>query len=261
LATQKDKPDGKPAPASNNNSFLAKRPDIPVLLDIVVLTFCNNIPNDAKSACTLGDGTKYPAESDENDMRHHLFAFVRERLELISRLECALWLNGRLPFITPRELFLWRLRQYVEYIWAFQLPDDEDLALIFNSTKLRAGHLTADFVARFRKALLFPIALRRLYRILRNEDEDYRLLESNFPYNKGVGKIFRIPANRYVQDANSLIEEFRSREDLPLRDAALISKQENIMWVSNEVIDLAQDEALMRVIFNIYRIPEGGTIG
>lgn len=250
-------------PASGAEDFLQLTPPgIPALLDNVLLVFSNNIPEDARIKCMLNSGVAYPVTGDDSARRYHLLAFVRERLEMVSRLECALWLNGRLPFITPRELFIWRLRQYVEFIWAFQLPDDDDLAMIFNSTRLKAANLTSDFGARFRKALLFPIALRRLYRILRDEDPNYRTVDPQYEYKKALGKTFRIPSSRYVQDANSLIEEYRLRSNDFLRNAALLSREQNIMWVSHRIIDYAKDEKLRTELFELYRIPrEGGYLG
>jgi len=231
-------------------------PVIPSLLDNVLLVFSNNIPEDAKLHCALkGSGVVYPEEGDEVGKRRHLLNFVRERLEMISRLEYNLWLNGRLPFVTPRELLLWRLRQYVEHIWAFHLPDDEDLAMIFNTTKMRAAHVASDFKARFRKALLFPIALRRLYRILRQEDEHNPIVDPEYEYKRAYGSTFRIPSRRYVQDTNALIEEFRIREEGFLRDAAIINIEENIMWVSERVIQLAHDNEIRADLLRLYKIP------
>lgn len=261
MAKKQEKVDGKSSDESED--FLQViPPEIPAMLDNVLMVFSKNIPDDAKSKCALNDGTEYPEEGDETAKKRHLVNFVRDRLEIIARLEYTLWLNGRLPFITPRELFIWRLRQYVEYVWAFQLPDDDDLGMIFNSTRLRAAQLTSDFTARFRKALLFPIALRRLYRILRNEDEQNVMVDKEIEYRKAFGPTFKVPSNRYVQDTNSLIEEYRLRERGFLRDAGLVSKEENIMWVSHQVIDLAKDDDMRNELFELYKIPrEGGYLG
>jgi hypothetical protein len=239
-------------------------PFIPKTLNNVLLVFSNNIPEDARAKCALNSGVAFPVDGDPAEQRVHLLGFVSERLDMVSRRESALWLNGLLPFITPRELFIWRLRQYVEFIWAFQLPDDDDLSMIFNSTRLKAANLTADFTARFRKALLYPIALRRLYRILRGEDPNYGVVAANIEYKKAYGRTFRIPSSRYVQDANALIDEFRLRdaEGGYLRDAALVSREQNIMWVSHDIADLANDDELRQELFRLYEIPrEGGNLG
>jgi len=261
MATKKEKAVAKPAIGTDDFLQLTP-PSIPALLDNVLLVFSNNIPEDARNKCMLNSGVAYPVTGDDSARRRHLLGFVRERLEMVSRLEYALWLNGRLPFITPRELFIWRLRQYVEYIWAFQLPDDDDLAMIFNSTRLKAANLTADFSARFRKALLFPIALRRLYRILLEEDPHYRIVDAEYEHKQAFGKTFRIPSSRYVQDANSLIEEYRLRSNDFLRNAALLSREQNIMWISHRIIEYAKDETLRIELFDLYKIPrEGGYLG
>jgi hypothetical protein len=251
----KKKEQAKPQ-TSNKVDFLSLvPPTAPPVLENVLLTFANNIPDDAKTHCQLGSGTKYPEDKDEMAKRRHLVAFARERLELISRLEFALWLNGRLPFVTPRELLIWRLRQFVEHIWAFQLPADDDLSMIFNTTKLRAANIAADFTARFRKALLFPISLRRLYRILREEDPRHQVVDRDYEYKKAVGCTIRLPSNRYLQDTNSLIEEYRLREGGFLRDAALVIKEENIMWVSERVMTLARDDKIKAELLELYKVP------
>lgn len=260
MAARKDK--DKVQPETADDFLQLKPPAIPQTLDNVLLVFSNNIPEDARAKCTLNSGDSFPTEGDSAARRRHLLEFVRERLDMVSRRESALWLNGLLPFITPRELFIWRLRQYVEYIWAFQLPDDDDLSMIFNSTRLKAANLTADFTARFRKALLFPIALRRLYRILRGEDSNYAVVAKDIEHKKAFGRTFRIPSSRYVQDANALIDEFRLRDGSYLRDAALISREHNIMWVSHDIAELAKDDNLRRELFDLYEIPrEGGNLG
>lgn len=233
-------------------------PKSPDLLDNVLLVFAHNIPEDAKPYCRLSDGSEYRSDGSEREKMRHLMTFTAERLLLIARHESIFWLNGRLPFVTPRELFVWRLKQYVEHIWAFQLPDDNDLAMIFNTTKLRAAYFTADFIARFRKALLFPLAIRRLYRILRGEDENYPIIEPNFEYKKAYGQTFRVPSHRYVQDANLLIDEFRLRYqglDI-LRDAVSLKKEEPMMWVSHNVIDIAKDNAIRAELLRLYKIPK-----
>jgi len=176
-----------------------KLPDIRPIYENVISVFIKNVPDEAAIFYVLDSGEKYPSKKNAVDRRKFLQTFIKESIDRIAKYEYSRWLNGRLPFITPKELLLWRLRQYVKYIWAYDLPDDEDIALIFNTTKTRASFLAADFTARFRKSLLFPVAIRRLYRILLQQDPNYKLFEENYEYRKGYGKIFRVPSRRYVQ--------------------------------------------------------------
>lgn len=255
-------PQGEGPPDDLDEFLNMKPPAIPSVLPSVLIIFANNIPEDAKVHCELESGAKYPDGADEMSCRRHLVSFVRERLDMIARLEYALWLNGRLPFVTPRELLIWRLRQLVEYIWAFQLPADDDLSMIFNTTKTRAANIAADFTARFRKALLFPVALRRLYRILREQDPLYRVADRNYEYKNALGCTIRVPSIRYLQDTNTLVEEFRLREGGGfLRYAALVFKEENIIWVSERVLTLALDDEIKAELLELYRIPRDSGYG
>lgn len=250
------KPDDKSLNAEPSEFLRFTPPTVPPFLENVLLVFANSIPVDARTQCRIeATGAAFDPNETDSVKRSFLLEFVRERLEMVARREYGLWLNGRLPFITPRELLLWRLRQYVEYVWAFQLPDDEDLALIFNTTKLRAGGVASDFLARFRKALLFPIALRRLYRILRGDDPLYKVIDKVYELKGAYGSTFLVPSHRYDMDANALVEEFRLRESAPLRNAAIINKSDNILWVHNRVLDMVKDDKIRRELFLIYVVP------
>lgn len=231
-------------------------PDVCAVLDNVLLVFAKSIPEDSRAKCEIAEsGETYPADDSEAAKLKFLTRFARERLDMIALREYCLWLNGRLPFITPRELLVWRLRQFVEFIWAFQLPADEDLALIFNSTKVRAAHIASDFTARFRKALLFPIALRRLYRILRGLDPVYGIEREEYEHQRADGTVFRVPSRRYLQDANSLIEEFRMREVGIFRSAALVGDTEDNLWVHDRVVEMVKDDEIRNELFRMYRVP------
>jgi hypothetical protein len=260
VATTKQTTPAKSVNESDGFPNLSPPADEDILRN-VRLVFAKNIPEDVRQHCTLKTKAKYPETGDETEQKNHLVEFVSDRLEVISRYEYTRWLNGRLPFVTPRELLIWRLRQYVEYIWGFQLPADDDLAMIFNTTKMRAAALTADFTARFRKSLLFPIALQRLYRILRQGDPNYPMMDHEIEYNKDLGPTFKVPSSRYVQDANTLIEEYRLRGGV-MRNAALVDRDQDIMWVSNRVIEWVSDDDLKSDLLNLYQIPkEGGYAG
>jgi len=100
-------------------------------MNTVVNVFIHGIPKDSYSQCIEEPLPSPPSREDEH---RGLDKFIRGRLNQIARYEYCTWINGQIPFVTPRDLELWRLRQFVEFLWFWNLPDDDDLALIFNST-------------------------------------------------------------------------------------------------------------------------------
>src|SRR5262245_16334669 len=121
----------------------------------VVSLFVLGIPKQHYVDCGIqGDALK--TDDSAEKVRETLNAFVRERLTALATFEYTSWINGRTPFVTPRELQLWRLLQFVKYIWFWDLPENEILATIFNATRRRAANLASDFEARFRKTILYP---------------------------------------------------------------------------------------------------------
>jgi hypothetical protein len=132
----------------------------------------------------------------EAERQNALRSFVEERLGGLADYEYRNWVNGQEPFVTPRELQLWRLKIYVQYIWFWNLPEDEDLAMIFNLTKRRAANLAADFFARFRKTIIYPVALRRLYALTNTSEPE---LEKDDPKHHAMGNVYRIPLNRQTR--------------------------------------------------------------
>jgi hypothetical protein len=231
---------------------IAPVPTGSAFLDNVVTAFVNAIPLASYFSCELRDGIK-PPDGNEHVKRQHLSKFVKERLDDLARREYMQWMNGQLPFISPRELRLWRLQQFAQFLWGWQLPDDDDLALIFNLTKRQASNLAADFAARFRKIALFPVALRRVYEILRAPPF---LPKAELKSQRAIGNVFRVPSRRYIEDTNALINEFRLRNpDRILRDAMRYERDDQAMWVSDEVVQLVADDSLREQIFALYRLP------
>src|SRR5262249_14520987 len=158
------------------------------------------------------------------------------------------WINGQQPFVTPRELQLWRLRNYVQYIWFWSLPDDDDLAMIFNLTQRKAANLAADFIARFRKTLIYPVALRRLYYLLNNsEPENPDGKPIPHPKADADGNIYRIPSSRFITVAQYLVEDIRTQ--LPAKRMAnpyLWDKEEYRMWIDLEMLDVVQTNDVLQ---------------
>lgn len=242
---------------SNLDVFLesTKPPENKPWMDNVVFVFINGIPADCYKYCSNSD--KEIKEGDDNIKREHLAGFVRERLQILAEREYKLWINGRMPYITPRELQLWRLRQFVQYIWYWNLPDDNDLAMIFNETKRKASNLINDFIARFRKTLLFPVALLRLYRILTDDPDKKNVPHKN--WGNAVGNVYSVINRRYLDDCNMLIHELRIRVSpgKPLLDSYFYHRDILQIWVDSSVIDiLVNDKPVVDDIFNTYPQPE-----
>ena len=221
-------------------------------MDNVLPAFVNSIPVATHASCKLENGTKYPA-GDANANQQHLASFVRERLATLARREYVQWINGQLPFISPRELRLWRLSQFAQHIWGWQLPDDDDLAMIFNLTKRQANNLAADFSARFRKTALFPTAIRRVYAILRDKP-----VLKDVELRRAIGNVFKIPSRRYIDDTNALINELdlRKPDRTVLRPAVRHEQNDQFMWVNDGVLKLITDDKIRDLIFSLYPLPK-----
>ena len=245
------RPSGKLAPPPLTIG-IASPPSDGKFIDNVLTAFANGIPASSYASCALRD-KKAPPDGSDAVRQAHLVKFVRERLEDLARLEYLLWINGQLPFISPRELMLWRLQQFARYIWAWQLPDDDDLAMIFNLTKRQAGNLVSDFMARFRKTALFPVAIRRVYDVLQGTPE---LTGVEVKTQNAIGSVFRVPSRRYIDDTNALISEIRLRRPTRvIRDAIRYERDDQSMWVSDEVLTHISDAGLRSEIFAMYPMP------
>jgi hypothetical protein len=224
---------------------------IPQWMQNVIQTFVRGIPQEERSLCLNGN-KPFPKTKSDAEQLAHLKEFVETRLKRLAEYEYKMWMNGRLPFISPREIQIWRLRQFVEIIWLWNLPDDEDIAMIFNTTKQKAANLANDFIARFRKTVLFPVALRRLFALLTSKPIEKEVEKNNF-----IGSYFRVPSNRYIDDTNLLIAELRQRTRKVLASASSDVRDPSIMWVSNSVLELVAESGLRDAVEEIYPIPEG----
>lgn len=222
----------------------------------VLGTFANAIPRECYPYCTT---TKYSnitkAMIGNEEDKSWLLEYVEERLGKLADYEYRDWINGQQPFITPRELQLWRLRMYVQYIWYWNLPDDEDLAMIFNLTKRRASNLASDFVARFRKTVIYPVALRRLYALVAKAAP---LRIEKHPKGAAQGGLYKVRSVRLVNAAQYLVEDLRSQ--LPTKRMAnpyLWDKEQYLMWVDSVMIDVMKtNNRLRELLYNMYQIPK-----
>jgi hypothetical protein len=235
--------------------FSVKGPDRTPFMSNVLTTFIQSIPTECHSHCTSSE-FKHVDTNNDARTKAALSAYVEERLNAIADHECRAWINGQLPFITPRELQLWRLRMFVQYVWFWNLPDDEDLAMIFNLTKRQAGNLAGDFTARFRKTVIYPVALRRLYALINTAVPDKE--KEKHPHGSANGSVYRVPSNRLVNAAQYLVDDIRLEH--PTRQMAspyLWDKDTGRMWIDSVTIDIMKTDNALRIRFyDMYKIPE-----
>lgn len=221
----------------------------------VLATFVSGIPEGCYQFCSSTKHDKITKAMIEKTPRPWLMAFVEERLEQLADYEYREWINGQQPFITFRELQLWRLKLYVQYIWFWNLPEDDDLAMIFNLTKRRAGSLVMDFIARFRKTAIYPVALRRLYDVIISA-QPVRKNESN---SKGQarGNVYKLPSARLLNTAQYLVEDLMIL--VPSRRIAnpyLWDPEQSWIWIDEVMIDLMQTNAAVRKqLEDMYPVP------
>jgi hypothetical protein len=227
-------------------------PKVPELMTNVVSLFVFGIPKHHYKDCGVPRaalGSTGAAEA----VREALATFVRERLKALAAFEYASWINGRTPFVTSRELQLWRLLQFVKYIWFYDLPDNEILATIFNATRRRASNLAADFEARFRKTILYPVALRRLYELLATEPAKKNV---KHPVRKNWdGCVYRVDSDRYLEYMRTLLSDFRAFTTQALADPTWDDRDERLLWLPMEALDIAADDELREQLFKMYREP------
>lgn len=222
----------------------------------VLATFVNAIPEGCYPFCESTKHSSITPAMTAKMPRPWLMEFVEERLGLLANYEYREWINGQQPFITFRELQLWRLKLYVQYIWFWNLPDDEDLAMIFNLTKRRAASLATDFNARFRKTAIYPVALRRLYDSIISTTPARR----NERNAKGTAKgdVYKMPSARLVNTAQYLVDDLAI--EVPTKRMAipyLWDKEQYWMWVDEVMIDVMKtNKAVEQKLYNMYPIPK-----
>lgn len=236
--------------------FAVAIPDDLVYMHNVLLTFANAIPDSCHQYCASAKHPSFNAAVVGEARQAFLRAFVEERLGKLADYEYRGWINGQQPFVTPRELQIWRLRQFVQFVWFWNLPDDEDLAMIFNLTKRRAANLAADFIARFRKTVIYPVALRRLYHLV-NESQPTSDQAVQHPKNPAKGYVYRLPARRLIDAAQNLVDDIRT--ELPSKKMAapyLWDRDLNYMWMDVVAVDVIKThEDLRKRLYAMYKIP------
>lgn len=238
-----------------NNSFQndliqylnISQPKPPELMNNVINVFVHGIPKDSFNLCA--EEVDFAVNSQE-DLRNALSVFIRRRLQKLAIYEYHAWINGQIPFITPREIQLWRLRQFVEFLWFWNLPDDDDLALIFNLTKRKASNLASDFLARFKKTLLFPVAIRRFYEMMHQEPLKKGV---DHPKKNWVGCLYHLDYHRNLELLNSLISEIPEFRQIKLIGASYYDREENIIWIPTDLREIMiSDDDLRDELFDIY---------
>lgn len=142
-----------------------------IYLPQVINMFIEGIPEDRWQDCLVGIGAQVDLTKIGSDERTTLLGkFVDEKLRNISLEEYGDWLNGKMPFVTFRELQLWRFQRFAAGIWFWNVPEAETIAMIFNLTKTKANNLISDFKARFGKMYILPWSLHRFLYIITNKD-------------------------------------------------------------------------------------------
>lgn len=234
---------------------------VPVSTDIVymhnvLLTFANNIPDDCHPYCVSTKYKAYDSSLRGDSLQAFLRDFVEERLGKLADLEYRGWINGQQPFVTPRELQIWRLRQFVQFVWFWNLPDDDDLAMIFNLTKRRAANLASDFIARFRKTVIYPVALRRLYHLINNTLPVFDKPKQHSKHHAD-GFIYRVPARRLIDAAQNLVDDIRTVLPNTKMVAPYVWDRDlNYMWMDVETVNVIKThDELRRRLYAMYKIP------
>jgi len=246
----------KSTPVDYEAYFARPLPADVVYMHNVLLSFVNWIPERCYPYCTSANHPVAAAMASVDARQAYLRDFVEERLGKLADAEYRGWINGQQPFVTPRELQIWRLGQFVQYIWFWSIPDDDDLAMIFNLTTRRAANLAADFQARFRKTMIYPVALRRLYDLINTE---LPIRDKPEPHLKATanGYLYRVPSRRMVEAAGNLVDDIRT--ELPRARMAtpyLADRDLRLMWIDVETVNVMKtNDDLRKRLYGMYKIP------
>lgn len=224
-----------------NHNLVSTEPNKPDLLTQVISLFIEGIPEKSKIKCERIINAKnqsYPEDKAENIKEEFLYEFIKQKIITISNYEYHMWLDGKMPFITFRELQIWRLRQFVEFIWDWNIPEDELIATIFNITKRKASNLINDFQARFGKIYILPRTLIRIIDIFTKSPD----LEGDqiIPLygTEIIGNVWIIDNYRIMNDVNIMINELKNiTGNMRLAPAMRYRKTDRFMWVSKEVVE------------------------
>jgi hypothetical protein len=235
---------------------IVKSPNEKPYMNNVLLAFAAAIPEHSYPQCTSKKYVTVPDILTLAKRQDILREFVTERLVMLADYEYRGWINGSQPFVTPRELQLWRLRQFFQYVWFWSLPDDQDLAVIFNLTQRRAANLAADFVARFRKTMVYPVQLRRLYQLI-NETAPHA--EKPHPRHPAKGFLYKVPSLRFVDSAKYLMEDIRAvlPQQIMVAPEVWPPRDQKLMWIDREMVDVMKtNEELRLQLYTMYGTPE-----
>lgn len=224
----------------------------------VILTFANAIPDNCHQYCISSEYPTFDGQLQSDTLQKYLGAFVKERLDNLADYEYREWINGQQPFVTPRELQIFRLKQFVQFIWFWNLAEDDDLAMIFNLTKRKASNLAADFIARFRKTIIYPVGLRRIYDLINNTVPVYNESKPH-PKSQATGFVYTLPARRLLNAAEALVNDIRTEMPrLTMAPPLLYDRDLNHIWIDMQAVDVIKNNTELRKrLYEMYKLPNG----
>lgn len=218
----------------------------------VIDRMAHAIPPDFVRRCRLDDGSVCPSTPGVGQQAFRR-DYVRQELDRIAIHEYRSWLNGDLPYISPKELHLWRLRQMAERIWDWELPDDEVIAVGYNLTPRKATGLISNFYALFGKSFVYPKMLVRLLALVRGSRKS-RVVEKDGDID---GRVIPIPSRRYVDMVNILLDDLREISPRTLLfPAKLWRRNRELMWVADHLLEMFDNDEI--IVELKARYPIGG---